>query len=451
VLYLIATVLLSLLLFAWLKERVLYLIFPWAYVQNFVLAWMYTSGWAGKDICRALLLIKEFLLLWLFFHFLPQLRKYGHGSLPLPVRILGFFTAWCVVRYAIAVFFQGESLFENLFNLRLACFPLQILIVAVGITRVRPDFALRFIRQMAYFVSFLALVGILLYLPFAPTFWRDHVDFASYTFDVKGESLDIDSAEIGEVQAAAGGVAGNGMARGEFSFLSPFRAMGTIGDAVGFGHFVAFPILLLAFCLPRNWNTRLLLLVTVAALLFSFTRSAWIFALAGSGFVLLRKKRYGLVLGLAAVPVVALMFWAPMADWFSASLDLVSSSTPDQHINGIAWFYTQGIWDSRYLLGRDLSTQLPEGGYGILLTRFALPAVLSIVWFCFALYRDLLQAPFNGKPLFLVAQAVPFTMLVTMNFSSYQFSFIPYLLVWFVVGTCLALITAKGDRIGELV
>jgi hypothetical protein len=449
--YLIAA-LLSLLLFAWLKERVLYLIFPWAYVQNFVLAWMYTSGWASRDLCHALLLIKEFLLLGLFFYFLPRLREYGSGKLPLPVSILFFFTAWCVLRYLIAVIFQGEKLFDNLFNLRMACFPLQILTVAVGVARMRPDFAMRFIRQMAYLVSFLALVGIVLYIPLETTFWRDHVDFFSYTVDVKSESVDIDTSDLGEQQAAAKGVVGNGIARDEFSFLSPFRAMGTIGDAVGFGHLVAFPVLLLAFCLPQNWKTQLLLLVTLTALLFSFTRSAWIFALAGSGFVLLRKRRYRLVLGLVAVPAIALMIWPPMADWFSSSLDLVSSNTPDQHINGITWFYTQGIWDLHYLFGRDLSSPLVEGGYGILLIRFGLPAVLSIVWFCFALSKELLQAPLGRKPLFLVAQAVPLTMLVTLNFSAYQFGFIPYLLVWFAVGTCLAFatpVTNPASRPGD--
>jgi len=449
--YLIVTALLSLLLFAWLKERVLYVIFPWAYVQNFVLAWMYTSGLAGRDLCHALVLIKEFLLLILFLCFLPRLREYGSGKLPLPVSILGFFTAWCVVRYLIAVIFQGEKLFDNLFNLRMACFPLQILTVAVGVAQMRPDFAMRFIRQMAYLVSFLALVGIVLYIPLETTFWRDHVDFFSYTVDVKSESVDIDTSDLAEQQAAAKGVVGNGIAREEFAFLSPFRAMGTIGDAVGFGHLVAFPVLLLAFCLPQNWKTQLLLLVTLTALLFSFTRSAWIFALAGSGFVLLRKRRYRLVLGFAAVPAIALLMWPPMADWFSSSLDLVSSNTPDQHINGITWFYTQGIWDLHYLFGRDLSSPLVEGGYGILLIRFGLPAVLSIVWFCFALSKELLQAPLGRKPLFLVAQAVPLTMLVTLNFSAYQFGFIPYLLVWFAVGTCLALatpVTNSASRLG---
>jgi hypothetical protein len=34
-------------------------------------------------------------------------------------------------------------------------------------------------------------------------------------------------------------------------------------------------------------------------------------------------------------------------------------------------------------------------------------------------------------------------MLVTMNTSYYPFSFIPYLLPWFVIGACLALASAS--------
>ncbi len=55
-LWLTATGLATLILAAWLRERTLYVIFLWAYVQNFILAWMYTSAWAGKDVCHALLL-----------------------------------------------------------------------------------------------------------------------------------------------------------------------------------------------------------------------------------------------------------------------------------------------------------------------------------------------------------------------------------------------------------
>jgi hypothetical protein len=441
---LILTALAALLLVAWLKERALYVLFPWAYVQNFVLAWMYTSGWAGKDLCRALLLSKEFLLLWLFLYFLPRLSHVGRGRWPAPLRILGLFTAWCVVRYAGAVVFQSESLFGNLFSLRMACFPLEILTVAVGVAWAEPEFAKRFIRDMLYVVAGLAAVGILLYLLPGTGFWRDHVDVAAYTLDVKGQAVGYEG-QPGETRAEAEGISGNGVARAAFSFLSPFRAFGTVGDAVGFGHFVAFPVLMLAFWLRRNWKTELMLAVTAAALFFSFTRSAWVFVAVGLAYMLLRKRRYRLAFGLGGAGAVAFLVWTPLADWYSTGLAMLSWSNPQSyHAEGFVWLYKQGLWQLSNLFGHGMTADVPESGYGVLLIRYGLPAVLCLVWFCIALYRSLRRAPLREKPLFLIAQAVPLALLVILNFSYYPFAFIPYLLTWFVIGTCLALSRTKG-------
>lgn len=451
---LIAMAMLSLLVVVWLKERVLYVIFPWAYVQNFVLAWAYTSGWAGKDLCHALLLSKEFLLFGLFLYFLQRLPRNSDGGWPLPIRILGAFTVWCVARYAVAGVFQGQSVFGNLWNLRIACFPFEILTVAMGVASASPQFAKRFIRNMVFFVVALAVVGIGLDVLPSAGFWRDHANIARYNFDIKGES----SAEMGiedvqGVQALSEGITGNGIARVAFSSLSPFRAFGTVGDAVGFGHFVAFPLLLLAFCLRRNWKTQTMLVITATALFLSFTRSAWIFVAVAFLYVLLRERRYKLVFGLTGSGAIALFFWAPLAGWYSTSLGRLSSNSTDPHAQGLFWFYTQGLWQLKNLFGQGMSTDIPESGYGILLIRYGLPAVATFVWFCFALYRSLRQTRLQQKPVFLVAQAVPLALLVILNFSYYPFSFIPYLLVWFVVGTCLAVSStieleeARGNRL----
>lgn len=434
----IATGLLTLLFVAWLKERALYVIFPWAYVQNFVLAWMYTSGWAGEDLCRDLLLSKEFLLLWLFLLFLPVLFRHSGGRWPLPIRILGFFTAWCVLRYAAAVVFQGESLFGNLWNLRIACFPFETLTVGLGVTWARPEFAKALIRNMVYLVVVLALVGIVLDVAPGPWFWRDHVNIASYSVYVKGNSLPVEIAPA-DIQAEVEGIGGNGRARDAFSFLSPFRAFGTVGDAVGFGHLVAFPTLLLAFCLRRDWKRKLMLVLTAAALFLSFTRSAWAFVLLGFVYVLLRTKHYRLLFGLGIVCLGAIYAWVPRAQLYSATLGSSAwSGSEDPHAQGTLWLYKQGLWQFENLFGQGLTAHIPEGGYGRLLITYGFPAVLGFVWFCIALYRGLRRTPLREKPLFLVAQAVPLVLLLTLNFSFYPFSFIPYLLTWFVVGACLA-------------
>jgi hypothetical protein len=442
---LIATALASFLLVVWMKERVLYVIFAWAYVQNFVLAWMYTSGWAGRNLCQALLIAKEFMLLFLFLYFLPGLNRRIQGRWPLPLRILGFFTAWCMLRYAAAVVFQGESLFGNLWNLRMACFPFEILAVSIAVAFEKPQFALKFIRSMVYLVAALAAVGIFLYLAPATSFWHDHVDISSYNSEVKGESPAV--MEPADFQAEASGVTGNGLSRAAFSFLSAFRAFGTVGDAVGFGHFVAFPILLLAFWLPRNWKTRLMLLAAAGALFFSFTRSAWIFVAVGSVYLLLRKGSYRFVFSLAGAAVVALLTWGPLAEWYSASMSVLSWNNPDSHhAEGLVWIYKEGLWQAGNIFGQGMTANIPESGYGVLLVRYGLPAVLGLAWFCFALYRSLQQSSLRNKTLFLIAQAVPIAFVATLNFSYYPFSFIPYVLTWFVVGFCLAAATATAQK-----
>lgn len=422
----------------WAKERILYVIFPWAYVQNFVLAWAYTSGWAGKDLCQALLISKEFLLIWLFIYFLPRVPRESDGRWSAPIRILGFFIVWCVIRYAVAVVFQGESLFGNLWNLRMACFPFEILVVAVGVAWTKPEFARRFIRNMVFLVAILALVGIALDVLPGTSFWRTHANIAVYNYDVKGEDPGY-AGQAGAVLAEAEGITGNGVGRSAFLFLSPFRAMGTVGDAVGFGHFLAFPILLLAFWLRRNWKTRLLLVITAIALLLSLTRSAWIFVAIAGMYILLRERRYRLVLGLAGTGAIALSAWVPLATLYLGSLADFSSSSTDPHAQGLFWFYTQGLWQLKNVFGQGMVADVPESGYGVLLIRYGVPAVAIFVWFCLALYRNLRQTRWSEKPLFMIAQAVPLALLVILNFSYYPFSFIPYLLVWFVIGFCLAL------------
>lgn len=445
---LITTAILSLLIVARWKERTLYVIFPWAYVQNFVLAWAYTSGWLGKGLCQALVISKEFLLLWLFLYFLLRLPPYGERRWPAPLRVLALFTAWCVMRYAIAVAFQGQGFFANLFTLRMACFPFEILVVAVGVVSARPKFARRFIRNMVLLIVALAAVGIALDVLPGTNFWRDHVNFASYRTEVKGESTAGYEGEAQEIEAESEGLYGNGVARTAFTFLSPFRAVGTVGDSVGFGHFVAFPLLLLAFYLRRNWKTSVMAALTAAALFLSFTRSAWIFVAIGFFYVLLRKKRYRLAFGLAGTGLVALTAWAPLATLFSGTLVNASSSSTDPHAQGLFWFYTQGLWQSKYLLGQGMTADLPESGYGILLIRYGLPAIVILVWFCFALYRSLRKTALREAPLLQIAQAVPIGIIVIMNFSYYPFSFIPYLLVWFVIGACLAL--SSSVRAGSI-
>ncbi len=443
--YLIISGVVSLLLFLWLEERSLYLLFPWAYVQNFVLAWMYTSGWADKDFCQSLLILKEFLLLWLFLGFFPRMLE---CDWPIPLRVLLTFSAWCLARYAAAVLLQNQGLWANLWNLRIVSFPFQILTLAFVIASLRPAFAMRFIRHMAYLGAVVALIGLAIYLLAPADFWRYEVNVARYNSEVKGESGGSSALQqqLGgeDVKEQDEGLPGNARGRDEFLFLSPFRAIGTVCDAVGFGHLVAFPTLLFAFCLPQSWKTRLVLIAIVAALFFSFTRSAWIFVLLSLGFVLLRTKKYRLLAAAAAAALMACMVWTPLGKWYSETLARLSWSNPkEDHADGLVWLYKEGLWGWENVLGQGLNARVYESGYGILLVRYGIPALLLILWFFFSLYSWLRHSRLRDRPLFLVAQAAPLGMMVIMNSSYYPFSFIPYLLPWFVVGTCLAF---SGER-----
>jgi hypothetical protein len=450
VLALTAAAIITVLLVIWLRERVLYVIFLWAYTQNFILAWAYTSGWAGKGLCEALLISKEFLLLWLFIYFVPRLPRGKDGFWPAPLRVLGLFVAWCVLRYVAAVIVQGQGLSENLWNLRMACFPFEILAVAIGVASAYPSFAKRFIRHMLFVVVALALVGIALDVLPGRDFWQSHANFAIYNYNVKGEEIGY-AGETGTLIAEAEGVTGNGVERGAFLFLSPFRAFGTVGDAVGFGHFVAFPLLLLAFCFRRSWIVTLMLVTIALALFLSFTRSAWIFSTVGFAYVLIRKKRYKLVLGIAGAAAIVLLVWAPLGSLYAGTVAGLTSNTTDPHAEGFLWFYTQGLWQLKNLFGQGMTADVPESGYALFLIRYGLPSILMLFWFCVSLYRDLRAAYRKDKVLFLVAQAVPIGMIVVLNFSYYPFSFIPYLLVWFVVGYCLAISNPSEPGIAPLV
>ena len=442
---LLASALAGLLLVLRFRQRILYPLFLWACAQNLVLAWMYTAGIAGKPLCQALLLLKEFVLLWLFLVFSPRVFRLDRRlAWQRPLRILAIFTGWCFLRYVAAVAVQGEDGLSNLWNLRVVSFPLQILTVSLGVASADPAFALRFIRRMTLAVAATAILGLcLLFLPGAD-FWREQANIARYNAEVKGNSAGegtIQQQLNGEnPQEFLQGIPGNARGREEFSFLFQFRAIGPVADAVGFGHLLALPLTVLACCYRRKAWTWAALLALLAALLLTFTRSAWIVVLITIGYVLWRKGRWRLLIVLASLSVLVSRLWEPLADWYAGTLTLLSWSNPQEdHAEGLVWLYKQGLWNGANVLGQGFSAHVYESGYGILLVRYGLPALLLILVFFFAIYRGLRRGALRESPLFLIAQAAPLAMILTMNTSYYPFSFIPYLLPWFVIGTCLAI------------
>jgi len=427
------------------KENALYFMFAAAYTQNFVLAWIYTNNIAGKDFCRSMILFKEVLLLALFFYAVVLLFQEYHGQWPRPMLVLVFFTGYCVVRYLFGALFLDDLTAEGIRKIRMMCYPLQVLTVAMTFTWLRPEFAKRFLRHMTVFLAALALIAIALFLFTRVDFWKEHANIASYNMDVKG---DDPSSVIEE-----SGVPGTGAGREAFLFLSSFRAMGTFADPLALGFAMAMPVLLLTYFYKRRWFNYTMLALVAAATFFTFSRSAWIFLGLSICYIWYRRRKFLFIAGLAAAVIVATIAIAPLAQFASSETSELTSSRPGgEHAEGLIWFYQRGFTDPGNILGKGTSDEvrkIPESGYAFLLEHFGFAAYAGFIWFCCSLFAYFRRTEASLNPLLLIVQAVPVCILIVMHTSQYPFAFSEYLMIWFVVGTCLGLTLAGRPRSHE--
>lgn len=423
----------SLLVVFRLKERALYLIFLVAFTQNFVLAYLYTNGLAGKDFCRSLMLFKEFLLLELFVYAVVLFYRHFQGDWPRPLFILFLFSVYCVVRFAIGAVFFNDFSADGLRKLRMMCFPVQILTVAMVTSWLHPEFSKRFVRQMTYCLAVVGLVGVLLFLFPEADFWKQHVNIATFNMDVKGDEPD----SVIEEQ----GIPGTGQGREAFQFLSSFRAMGTFADPLAFGFSMTVPILLLAFYYQRSWINISMLVISGAAIFFTFSRSSWIFVTIAFVYLLIQRRRYISVVALAGLALVALLAWPPLAEFAASEYSALSWTNPGtEHAAGITLFYQQAFTDAGNILGKGMDdgvSKFTESGYAFLLEHFGFFAYASFLAFCFSLYFYLRREQSGANSLVPIAQALPVCILIVMHTSQYPFAFSCYLAIWFVVGICI--------------
>lgn len=431
--YLVLIVALCVALVWRLKLNSLYVLFIFAFVQNLVLPFMYTSLGASRDLLLGLLLFKEILLLLLFLystHLWSELQR----PWPKPLFVLFLFTLYCVSRVTIGLLFLHDDLYESFRKLRMVGFPLEILTVAVTVATIRPRLATRFLKHQTYLLAFLGLIGILLFLMPSKDFWASHANIATYSIDIKGD----DPFYYVEDQ----GVSGTGLARDVFLDLSSFRAMGTFGDPLAMSFAMTAPILLLVFAYKIRWSTPLLLLVLGIALLFTFSRSAWIFLFTGGLYILLRKRKYSWLIALAVIPIVALITVRPLADFVAEGWQALSWTNPGgEHAEGIVWFYKRAFVDWGNILGkgmRDEVQKIPESGYAFLLEHFGLPAYVTWLWFLLSLYRHLRLRDTGPAKLPLVSEAMVLGTFIVVHFSQYPFSFIGWLPIWYVFGLSMA-------------
>ncbi|HWH59806.1 MAG TPA: hypothetical protein VN682_19405 [Terriglobales bacterium] len=431
--YLALVVVLCLALVWWLKLNSLYILFTFAFVQNLVLPFMYTSLGSSRDLLLGLLLFKEILLLLLFFY-CTHLWSELHRAWPKPLFVLFLFTLYCVSRVSVGLLVLHDDPYESFRKLRMVCFPLEILTVAVTVGAIRPKFATKFLKHQTYLLAFLGLIGILLFLMPSKDFWASRANIATYSIDIKGD----DPFYYVEDQ----GVSGTGLARDVFLDLSSFRAMGTFGDPLAMSFAMTAPILLLVFVYKRTWCTPLLFLTLGIALLFTFSRSAWIFVFAGGIYILFRKRKYSWLIAFAVIPILAIVTIRPLADFAVEGWQALSWTNPGgEHAEGIVWFYKRAFIDWGNILGKGMRDEvqfIPESGYAFLLEHFGLAAYVTWLWFLLSLYRHLRLRDTGPAKLPLVSEAMVLGTFIVVHFSQYPFSFIGWLPIWYVFGLSMA-------------
>jgi hypothetical protein len=407
-----------------------------SFTQNLCVPLLYTTGWTGPEASKALIFLKEILLLVLFIY--SAWRLLGRGiRIPATLAILIFFTLWCCVRGLFGMV-QGDDIANAGRLIRSVCMPLQLFIVGLA-AACEQDVAEKLLRRMVPILSVLAVAAVVLFFSLGTEFWVKYANIAAYNIALKGE----DPSE----QVEDFGVSGSGGGRPEFSFLSDFRAVGTFGDPISMAFAMAFAALLASFYGQHNGKQYLLLLPIGAALFLSFTRSSWIFLIVAGGVIMIRKRKYLLLA--STIACVALAFMVPqLSDFVLSSVDKLTTGDPnDLHAAGLRGFYTMAWRDPGNILGKGTAAsvqEIPESGYAFLLEHFGLPAYASFLFLNFLMFAQFSRAKARHHSLACIGQGTVAGTLVTMHTSHYAFSFIGYLGIWLTLGALTSFLAADG-------
>ncbi len=428
--------LLTILLAVKLKERSLYVLFWAAYTQNFVVPFLLTKGFINVDVARALVLLKDFLLVELFAWCLVVLLTRFRSHWPRPLIPLCLLTAYCSLRIVVALLVFDDVWSSGLHRFKEIWFPLEIVVVVMVSTASNPDFGKRFLRHITYALSVLAVVALAILVWAPPDFWIDNANIAQLQADVKGDLENDLSFDTGLP------LAGTMQGRDTFTFLSFFRAVGTFGEALALSFSMAVPVLLLSLHYPKSLISMIAFAAAATALIFGLTRSAWMFCVLVGVYVMIRRKKYFTLVLVGCVIIGFILLWAPMREFVTLTMSNISpdASNPDSaHAEGILWFYSRGFSDPGNLLGKGMTPEaqtIGESGYAYLLEHFGAVAYLSFIWLCFSLYGQL-RTTNRQDGLSFIAQGIPLGMLVIMHFSQYPFSLPTFMSLWYIVGLCL--------------
>jgi hypothetical protein len=421
-----------------LKQHSLYVLFLATYTHHFVVPFLYTHKLVEKGTARGLLVVKDVLLLELFAWcgviLLTRFRPFALR----PAKPLLLLTGYCLFRALVGVVFLDDEWSKLALRMKAIWYPLEILTVVIVLTALHPKFGERFLRHMTYLLSASAVVALAIFFFAGRDFFIQNANVAEYVADVKGDVESEQDFELGLPGAATLG------ARAEaFADIASFRAVGTFGDGLTLSFQMATAVLLLLFCFSRKPSTWFMLAVCGAGLMFSLSRSGWLFCAVVVSYVFLRRRQYTPFLVLGGAVFALVLLWAPMTKF---ALDTVFNATTftdtndSEHVESLRGFYTIAFSDPGNILGKGLSMEvraITESGYAYLLEHFGALAYVSFLWFCIALYRQFGEGS-RDDPLILLAQGIPLGMLVVMHFSQYPFSFTTFISLWYVVGFCLS-------------
>jgi hypothetical protein len=434
-----------------LRERSLYVLFGAAYTHSLVVPFLYTHGYIGKDLAWGLLLLKDILLLELFAWSVILLFSRFRGAWPLPIKLLLLLTGYCGFRFLLGTVFLDDDGGIGLLRMKFISFPLEIIVVVMVLTALHPEFGNRFLRNMTYILSCLAVVSLIIFFAAPRDFWVQNANLAEYNADVKG-----DTENEQDFSQGISGSGGMGARAEAFADLINFRAIGTFGDGLSLSFQMTVPVLLLLFYFPRKPTEILMLSASAAALLCSLSRSGWLFCALVVTYVLLRRRHYLPFFMLGCLVLGLVVFWPPMTQFAVATVSNLKPSSEnanpndDAHVEGLFGFYTRGFSDPGNILGKGMRPEMqsiPESGYAYLLEHFGIVAYVSFLGFCIALYRE-----FGGSradPLGVLVQGVSLGILVVMHFSQYPLAFTAFISLWYIVGFSLSRCLLPKTNPGE--
>ena len=407
------------------------MLFVWAFIQNFLLPFLFTTGNFSIYFVKSSIMFKEILLLLLFLISIYYFFfKKGIQLVPLPLLVLGVFTLYCLVRFFGDLVLNNISISSNLRTLRMASFPFQIFTVGLVVALFFPNRSEKLIGFLVKGIGVLSIVGLILFFLPYERFWHDFVNLAEYNVQVKGDEISSVSEELGVSYSALG--------REFFQGIFPLRMIGTFGDPLAFGLASVVPILVLFFQKNKNLLTFFLLTSLLIALFLTFSRSAWLLLFISLSYILFVRRRYFfLIAGVFCLSLVVGII-KPLREFFISSVSSFSlGSVGDvEHAKGVIHFYTKALLNPGNILGSGIGQRvIPESGFGFLLEQFGIFALIFFILFLVFLFLYIPKNAGNLNDNFLVSKGLILGSFVILHFAEYPFSFVGYLPIWFLLGT----------------